>query len=132
MRHVFVETKETNRFFPENLNKKDVMEFKEMCSSDSMSQLFQSCRDFQRNAVLKWNPKSDEVTPSTILGMNPLDEAPSMETGAIVLKLLLEAGLMKLDDDKSFVEGDLRELISKGDTPEMAPLRPDGHALLSF
>ena len=34
-----------------------------------------------------------------------------METGAIVLKLLLEAGLMKLDDDKSFVEGDLSKFV---------------------
>jgi hypothetical protein len=35
-----------------------------------------------------------EVTETLILGMNPLDEAASMEIGAIVLKLLSDFGLI--------------------------------------
>jgi hypothetical protein len=43
--------------------------------------------------------------------MNPLDEAASMEIGAIVLKLLSDFGLIKLNDDGSWVSGDLNKFV---------------------
>jgi hypothetical protein len=106
---VFVSDPESKKFFPSTLNEADVLDFRELCKKSS--KLFNAAKSFQREAVLKWNPQSDDVTDTLILGMNGLDEAASMETGAIVLKLLADFGLIQLNDDGSWIEGDLDKFV---------------------
>jgi hypothetical protein len=103
IKQAFVTEPESAKFFPKTLN------FRDMCKQST--QLFTAALSFQRQAVLKWNPHADEVTETLILGMNPLDEAASMETGAIVLKLLSDFSLIELNDDGSWVSGDLNKFV---------------------
>jgi hypothetical protein len=44
--------------------------------------------------------------PTIFLGLNAMDEAASTETGAIVLELLLKAGVIEVDQDGKYSLGD--------------------------
>jgi hypothetical protein len=109
IKQAFVTEPESAKFFPKTLNVSDVTDFRDMCKQST--QLFKAASSFQRQSVLKWNPHADDVTETLILGMNPLDEAASMETGAIVLKLLSDFRLIKLNGDGSWVSGDLNKFV---------------------
>ena len=60
---------DSSSFFPSHLSTKLIDDFKSICTSQSGVQLFASAKQFQREAVLKWNPFADEVTDTLLLGM---------------------------------------------------------------
>eukprot|EP00956_Cyclotella_meneghiniana_P024622 scaffold49684_cov59-Cyclotella_meneghiniana.AAC.1 len=111
MRSVFCDNTEISPFLPDHVDKTAIQNFRWDCRTKDVMSLFATSKTFQRDAVLKWNPHADEVTPTILIGINPMSEAASMETCAIVLELLVKAGVMTVEDDGKFGIGDLSKFI---------------------
>jgi hypothetical protein len=109
IRQVFVDHSEDQRHMPAEFNKDNIKQFREECKKSST--LFPQAAAFQRDAVAKWNPNADEITPSIFLGLNALEETASTETGAIVLELLEKAGVIVITDDGQFELGDTKKFV---------------------
>ena len=56
--------------------------------------MFLKAKQFVRDVVQKWNLTIDDATKSMYLGLLGIDEAASKECGAILLDLLLRAGVI--------------------------------------
>lgn len=95
---IFEEEDGFSEFFPEHFDRTNIVNFRYDCQTNDCKHFFRNVRMFfSREAVLKWNPSANKITPTMFLGFNALDEMASTETGAIVLDLLLKAGVMTKD-----------------------------------
>ena len=111
IRRVFIENPTIPNDFPNDMNKLSIEKFINDCRQPESVKLFTAAREFQKDAVSKWNPNSDDITPSLVVGLDAMEEAASMETGAIVLSLLMKAGIMHIEDDGSFKLGDTSKFV---------------------
>ena len=111
IRRVFIENGTILHHFPSVMNKNNLETFIQDCRQSECVKLFTAARRFQKDAVLKWNPTAEEVTPTIVVGLDAMEEAASMETGAIVLSLLMKAGVMTVDGDGKFQLGDTTKFV---------------------
>eukprot|EP00956_Cyclotella_meneghiniana_P036027 scaffold120416_cov36-Cyclotella_meneghiniana.AAC.2 len=58
---------EMSPHFPNDLDKVAVQNFRYESRSDEARKVFADCRKFQREAVMKWNPQSDEIKQSMMM-----------------------------------------------------------------
>jgi hypothetical protein len=111
VKQYFVAEADFPKHFPDSFERSHVEKFRWDCRHPDATKLFTDAKDFERTAVLKWNESADDITPTIFIGLNALDEAASMETGAIVLDLLERAGVIVIEDDGGFALGDTDKFV---------------------
>ena len=73
--------------------------FAKRCTHKEVKKMFLNAKCFVRDATDKWNLTGKEPTESTYLGLIGIDESASKECGAVLLDLMLRAGVLHQTND---------------------------------
>ena len=79
---------------PGTIDKGMLVNFKKACCKRKAKKLFCGVITFQKNAVKQWNPYTDDITKSCLLGVLGIDESDSSGCGAVLLDFLFRVGIM--------------------------------------
>ena len=72
-----------------------LLELKNHFTNNKYKAFFHANRNFQKDAVKKWNPHTDQLTRSLFMGFVGLDEGKRKGAGTVVLDLLIKDGTMR-------------------------------------
>lgn len=101
-----------------DLNLEALKETSTFFDDHNVRHLVSQARDFQRDAVRKWNPYAENVTLHVYLGLVAMDEDTSMENMALALDLCAKFGLLVKNSEGKWEvspDADAREVIFIGD-----------------
>ena len=88
---------------PDNINEKSLLDLRKHVTSVEAKQFFKANRNFQKDAVAKWNPHVEEVTKSLFMGFVGLDEGKKEGCGTVALDLLLKGDTMTEEDFEKWI-----------------------------
>ena len=73
--------------------------FAKRCTHKEVKKMILNAKCFVKDATDKWNLTGKEPTESTYLGLIGIDESASKECGAVLLDLMLRAGVLHQTND---------------------------------
>ena len=100
------------------VNADHIAKFNEFCSATDSKRFFTAAYEFQRKAVIDWNPNADEVTMSFNMGFIGIREDSTAGAVSVVLDMLHKFGLLQYNDGNTWelaVDINSRRLYSFGD-----------------
>ena len=100
------------------VNTSNLLQFRDLCNSDSAEFLFGHANKFQHDSVREWNATADEPTKSLLLGFVGVDEGHQEGAGAAFMDLQLKYGVINENEDLSWALDDqarFRRMYSFGD-----------------